>query len=94
MFTASMLAEKLKEVNLCDGIDEWIQTDLLHAICESTTGVAVIDSSKIHSKGWSQSRFITSMQSRGFHVEFNCDDRPCALPYYVIKIPGYGITKR
>lgn len=35
-------------------------------------------------------RFTHQMRKRGFFIETKCEDRPCADPYVVIRLPSQG----
>ena len=87
MITANGVRKKIKEINLCDGIDEWIEEYLIPKFVLSPT-VTVSDSVIGWSgKLWGKNSFIAAMQQRGFVVEYYCEDRPCGQCYYKIILP-------
>ena len=87
MITANDVRKKLKEINLCGGIDEWIEEYLLPKFVLSP--VVTVSDSVIGWSGklWGKNSFIASMQQRGFAVEYYCEDRPCGQCYYKIALP-------
>ena len=87
MITANDVRKKLKEINLCDGIDEWIEEYLIPKFVLSPV-VTVSDSAIGRGgKGWTKDTFTVSMRRRGFAVEYYCEDRPCGQCYYKIILP-------
>lgn len=87
MITANDVRKKLKEINLCDGIDEWIEEYLIPKFVLSP--VATVSDSIIDrgGKGWTKDSFTVAMRQRGFAVEYYCEDRPCGQCYYKIILP-------
>lgn len=82
MFTASDVRKRLKEINLCEGIDEWIESVLVYKLAEKRT---VTISDRVIK--WKKESFIVSMRQRGFCVEYYCEDRPCGGCWYEITLP-------
>ena len=87
MITVNDVHKKLKEINLCDGIDEWIEEYLipkftLNPVVKVPDGVIGRGG-----KGWSKDSFAVAMRLRGFAVEYYCEDRPCGQCYYKIILP-------
>lgn len=79
--------EMFKELNkpeVCEGLDEWIRTKLFAALKHSHTMTAIVNAS---AAPWSQAAFVRAMVNLGYEVNVECDDRPCALPYYKISVP-------
>lgn len=72
MITVNDVRKKLKEINLCDGIDEWIEEYLIPQFVLSP--VVTVSDSVIgwSGKGWSKDSFAVAMQQRGFVVEYYC----------------------
>jgi len=73
MFTAKDMHDKLQQLNVCKGIDEWIETTLYDAFVKSNS--AWISSYQIDRNDWTKNGFISEMSSRGFSVEYVSDQR-------------------
>lgn len=82
MFTASDVRKRLKEINLCEGIDEWIESVLVPKFAEKRA-VTISD----RAIKWKKESFIVGMQQRGFYVGYYCEDRPCGGCWYEIILP-------
>ena len=82
MFTAIDVRKRLKEINLCEGIDEWIESVLVSKFAVKSS-VTISD----RAIKWSKDSFIVSMQQRGFYIEYYCEDRPCGYCWYKIILP-------
>lgn len=82
MFTASDVRKRLKEINLCEGIDDWIESVLVPKFAEKHT-VTIFE----REIKWKKESFEVSMQQRGFHVEYYCEDRPWGGCWYKIILP-------
>lgn len=85
MYTAKDMKKDLENVKLCEGLDEWLQTDLLNKMAIKGKE-AVVPSRELHAKGWDFKAFVREMTRRDFNVRYECDDRPCSEPYYIISV--------
>lgn len=87
MITANDVRKKLKDINMCDGIDQWIEEYLIPKF--ALKPVATVSDKIIGwgGNGWSKDSFTVAMQQRGFAVEYYCEDRPCGQCYYKIILP-------
>jgi hypothetical protein len=85
MFTAKDVRKKLQEINLCEGLDEWIENTLILNFLGSD--LTEIPTTAIK---WREKEFVSSMTQRGFHVMRWCEDRPCGGCYYRISLPPVG----
>lgn len=79
MFTASDVRKRLKEINLCEGIDEWIESVLVPRF--SVKSIVPISNRAIK---WSKDSFIASMRQRGFLIEYHGKGGGC---WYEISLP-------
>lgn len=76
----------IQENNSCEGLEDWLKDTLLPRMRDSTDMTVRINARDI---GYSSGRFIRDMENLGYIISHECDDRPCAIPYYSIKIrPG------
>lgn len=82
MFTASDVRKRLKEINRCEGIDEWIESVLVPKFATSNDIVVIID----RTVKWDSRSFVACMHQRGFVVGFYCEDL-CGQRYYKITLP-------
>ena len=87
MITASDVRKRLKEINLCDGIDQWIEDYLISKFAISPVVTVPDNIIDWGGKGWVKNSFTVAMQQRGFAVEYLCEDRPCGQCYYKIMLP-------
>lgn len=84
MFTAKDMSNKLKELDVCEGIDDWIETGLYNAFIQFGK-VATVSSRTVQQHGWNKNGFTKEMRIRGFHVECKSDQRDG--DYYQISFP-------
>lgn len=88
---ANEMAKLLKNHDSCAGLDEWIKTELFTRFCRSGTGKVNVDTLYIRNCGWGCDEFEFAMRSRLYIIEYKCEDRPCASPYYIISLPVENI---
>jgi hypothetical protein len=87
MITATLVREKLKTMKVCDGLDGWIEEYLVPKFF-SKNKVSISDSiTGYGGYGWKKEDFLASMQIRGFHVSYICEDNPCGGCYFEITLP-------
>lgn len=84
MFTAKDMHKKLKALDVCEGIDAWIEEDLYKAF-NRFGRVATVNPYVIGQYGWSKKGFIQELSIRGFHVEHKLDQKDG--DYYEITYP-------
>ena len=88
-FTAKDLYNILeKESNLsCEGLDDWIVEGLKERFKKAGTNSVDVSDFILTKNEWCKEGFVKSMQSRGFQVEYWCEDRPCGACWFRICIP-------
>ena len=84
MFTAKDIANKLKMLDDCQGIDKWVETTLYNKFIQYGHP-AIIDNSEITKQGWNKVGFWKEMAARGFSLEYKSDQRDG--DYYRITFP-------
>jgi hypothetical protein len=83
---AQEMFKELNKVDVCEGLDEWIRTKLFAELKNSRDMTARIYTRTLT---WSQASFTRAMVNLGYQIKVECDDRPCAEPYYEISCqPG------
>ena len=70
--------------------DTWIETDMFNMFLSSGSETIHLDSKEVYNKGWNKESFMKKLCLEGFHVVYECLDRPCASPYYKITLPPQG----
>lgn len=85
MFTASDMENKLKQSQVCHGIDAWIENDLFNKFESRSKSSAYINVSVIGNMGWKREAFTNEMNLRGFIVDFTTDQRDG--DFYTISFP-------
>lgn len=84
MFTAKDMHEKRQALNICHGIDDWIELELYKAFVQYGDP-AIVYSSELGSMGWAKVGFIRSLNLRGFDVQFHTSQKDG--DYYKITYP-------
>ena len=87
MITAKDVDQFKKDVNKIEpkSLDKFIVDKLYPRFTSSDT--ISISYDKVP---WTSHAFIASMQARGFSVDYICEDRPAAFPYFQITLPPQG----
>lgn len=85
MIKAKDIYEQLKQKGRCDGIDNWI-SELADSFSFNKMQV-IVYSSTVSQQGWDGAAFMAEMELRGFHITYECEDRPCGICYYTVTIP-------
>lgn len=88
MNQAQKIAEMLKQD--LHKLDDWITGDLTARFLrdQTTTLNIMYDTPELKSSGLKTESIEQALRMHGFHVDFDCPDRPCATPYYKITIPS------
>ena len=73
----------IQESQACEGLEEWL-TDYLLPRMRSSSELRV--NVPYNSVTWDRASFIRDMQNLGYTIDYDCDDRPCALPFYTISL--------
>lgn len=84
MFTAKDMHKKLKELDVCEGIDAWIETSLYGYFVQYGK-TAIVSYRTVQQHGWNEKGFTKEMAIRGFHVKYKSDQRDG--DYYEITYP-------
>lgn len=84
MFTAKDMHNKLKMLDHCEGLDQWIETALYRAFVQYGNP-AIIYTSEITKESWNRTGFLKEMAARGFSLEYKSDQRDG--DYYQITFP-------
>lgn len=84
MFTAKDMHNKLKSLEECSGIDEWVE-DVLYKEFIRFGSYATISIATIGRNGWNKNGFTLEMRKRGFSLEYKSDQRDG--DYYTITYP-------
>lgn len=84
MFTAKDLHNKLKSLEECHGLDEWIE-DVLYKEFIRFEIYAIISTTTIGRNGWNKNGFTSEMRKRGFSLDYKSDQRDG--DYYIITFP-------
>ena len=80
---AQEMYKALNTVSACDGLDKWIEHILFDRMQKSSNMKVSMDTKVVP---YNQASFMREMRNLGYSVEYKCDDRPCASPYYEISI--------
>lgn len=73
----------IQESQACDGLEEWLKETLLPRMRTSSELRVRISSNTVP---WDRACFIRDMENLGYTMDYDCDDRPCALPFYTISL--------
>lgn len=84
MFTAKDMHNKLKMLDHCEGLDQWIETALYKAFVQYGNP-AIVHNSEITKQSWNRSEFFKEMAARGFSLEFKSSSHDA--DYYRITFP-------
>lgn len=90
MFTAKMVQNAVKNSEQVEGLDEWIERDLVELFNETKLKTCIISSNIIKGKGWDMVSFINEMLRRGFSVTYDQSVDWESGPHYSISIPPQG----
>lgn len=71
-------------------IRKWINTELSQKFIITGLRRVQVSQNDKAIKGYSKSIIMAVLRAEGFLVEHKCDDRPCAIPYFEIRIPDEG----
>ena len=90
MSQAQRIAKLMKED--LHKLTPWIEGELTNKFLQSGNKRVCIlsNDTTLESYGFKKDHIITALKLAGFHVEYECPDRPCAMPMYVISIPLQG----
>lgn len=86
MITAESIKADLLTLNACEGLDEWINSNVKPKFIQNAGGRPVHIDQSIVTRIWNGHAFENAMIKRGFRVELICEDRPCAIPYFKIEL--------
>ena len=89
MITAKQVLTRLQEkADKCDGLDNWIDTELIRLFSLTAIGAPVrINYEYISHHEWSHHRFVLEMQDRGFVMAFKPSKGIASKGKYEITIP-------
>ena len=89
-FTARDLYNILEKESkdCCEGLDEWIVEGLKERFKKAGTNTVDVSDFILTKNGWYREGFTKAMQSRGFQVDYWCEDRPCGACWFKISIPS------
>lgn len=73
----------IQETQACEGLEEWLKDHLLPRMRTSSDMRVRIDSKRVP---WDRVSFIRDMEKLGYVMDYDCEDRPCAEPYYTIAL--------
>lgn len=71
----------------CEGLDDWIVAGLKERFKRAGSNSVEVSEFFLTTNAWSREGFAKAMQSRGFEVEYWCDDRPSGAGWFKISIP-------
>lgn len=67
----------------CEGLEDWLKDTLLPRMRDSANMTVCINTRDVE---YSSGRFIRDMENLGYTISAECDDRPCAVPFYKISL--------
>ena len=85
---ADEMVLRLKAMDSCSGLDQWIESFLFVQFSRTGTGVVNLNYAEITRNGWIDVQFKSAMIARGYMVTNKCEDRPCSFPYLEIRLPA------
>lgn len=86
MFTAKDMYNKLYAIRKCEGIDKWLESDLVFKFMQYGNP-AIVYENEITKKGWKRKDFESALADRGFwYSYFPYTDRN-ADAWYEITFP-------
>lgn len=83
MITTAALKKELQLIHQCEGLDVWIGATLKPMFIRSFGKPITVDSKLV---SWNQKAFESAMKLRGFNLAWECADRPCSSPYWIISL--------
>lgn len=89
MITAANLKQRLQaKAHECEGLDEWIGTELIRLFSLTALGAPVkLSYEYITAQRWAHHRFVLEMQRRGFVVGFVPSKAKTTKGVYTLVIP-------
>lgn len=89
MITADTLKQRLiSKAEQCEGLDTWLETELIRLFSLTTLGAPVkLSYEHISAQKWAHHRFVVEMQRRGFEVGFIPSKGKASKGSYTLTIP-------
>lgn len=89
MFTAEMFETRLREVESCLGLDEWLETVVFQKFVrlKGKTRAVTIEGALVGAMNWSHESFLHAVRARGFL----CERKPeCSTrgAYFILALPN------
>lgn len=81
---AHEMYQELLKHEPCEGLEDWIKHSLFERMKEGGNMTAFYACNSL--SAWRRQSFIKAMNDLGYTVIVECEDRPCATPYYKITI--------